>query len=45
MTYREEQLIVGRIDDLEKRLKEQNDMIERLDMKIHFINNHLGRED
>lgn len=38
-----EQLILKRIEELEKHQKEQDEKIECLEDEIHFINNHLKR--
>ena len=37
MTYREEQIFIKRLEEIEKRVKEQDDIIEELENRLFKI--------
>ena len=39
MTYREEQIFIKRLEEIEKRVKEQDDIIEELENRLFKIEN------
>lgn len=39
MTYREEQILIKRLEEIEKRVKEQDDIIDRLENRLFKIEN------
>lgn len=41
MTYREEQLIVKRIEKLEEKIKEQDEILNKIKIDIEYLENPL----
>lgn len=39
MTYREEQIFIKRLEEVEKRIKEQDDIIDKLENRLFKIEN------